>query len=142
MDKLELIDKLKKKGMDCQLENHIPMVRTEDKSFTMNKLRVFVSDLGYDGSFGLRVGGAKFERGTQEEAEAENAEAESADAETVTETENVSGADIKSVTTAESAKNADQAEHTENVAAATAEDAIEDVAGMLHESEDGQISFF
>lgn len=106
MDKLELIDKLKKKGMDCQLENHIPMVRTEDKSFTMNKLRVLVSDLGYDGSFGLRVGGAKFERGTQEEAEA------------------------------------DQAEHTENVAATTAEDVIEDVAGMLHESEDGQISFF
>ena len=57
MDKDELIGKLKKKGFDCGIDGNIPMIRTDDKSFSLDKMRVIMSDLGYNGSFGFRIGG-------------------------------------------------------------------------------------
>ncbi|MBQ0042206.1 MAG: hypothetical protein KBS85_02625 [Lachnospiraceae bacterium] len=82
MDKLEVLDKLKKKGYECLMENNVPMIRTDDKTITMNKLRVVLTDLGYDGSFGLRIGGASLARNDAENSEMSDDAAENATEET------------------------------------------------------------
>lgn len=121
MDKLEVLDKLKKKGYECLMENNVPMIRTDDKTMTMNKLRVVLTDLGYDGSFGLRIGGVSLARN-----DAENSEMSDDAAENATED-----------TTEEVTKELDEA--TEE----TSEDILQgaDAGSMYSESEDGQISF-
>lgn len=143
MDKLQLVDKLKKKGFECQLEDHVPMIRTDDKTMTMNKLRVIVSDLGYDGSFGMRIGGAKFEKEESPENDSPENNGPEIDSLDEVDSEGESAEEMNSEEMNSEEKNSEKM-NSEDMFSEEDDSGNEnsETSGFFTESEDGQISFF
>lgn len=54
MDKNEAAEKLKKKGFECSVESGVVMIKGHKDSQFLSSVKKELSDIGYNGSFGIR----------------------------------------------------------------------------------------